>query len=77
MAAVASAGTVARENESKNSFWLRDRKWDLLFITFSVIVVPLPYLFYLAGRDIFGINDDVARNVVNGFVAIDRVIVRM
>lgn len=70
MAAVASAGTMTRDKSKEKTFWLRDRKWDLLFITFSVIVVPLPYLFYLAGRDIFGINDDVARNVVNGFVAI-------
>lgn len=54
----------------QNSFWLRSKKWDLLFITFSVIVTPLPYLFYLLGRDMFGINDDVSRNLVNGFVAI-------
>ena len=55
---------------SQNSMWLRDKKWDLLFITFSVIVVPLPYLFYLFGRDMLGINDDLSRNLVNGFVAV-------
>ncbi|QPC81133.1 hypothetical protein G4Y79_15630 [Phototrophicus methaneseepsis] len=69
MAAIAS-GNAVRTSEEKQSFWLRDRKWDLLFITFSVIVVPLPYLAYLFGRDVFGISDDVARNVVNGFVAV-------
>ena len=57
MAAVASAGTITRDKPKEKSFWLRDRKWDLLFITFSVIVVPLPYLFYLAGRDVFGITE--------------------
>lgn len=56
--------------EQSQSFWLRDKKWDLLFITLSVIVVPLPYFTYLIGRDWFGINDDLSRNLVNGFVAI-------
>ncbi|MCU0511894.1 MAG: hypothetical protein MUE40_04910 [Anaerolineae bacterium] len=59
-----------RSASSTSHLWLRNRKWDLLFITFSVIVVPLPYLAYLFGRDVLGISDDVARNVVNGFVAI-------
>jgi hypothetical protein len=57
-------------SSSTNTLWLRDRKWDLLFITFSVVVVPLPYLVYLLGRDVFGMDDDFARNLVNGFVAI-------
>jgi len=55
---------------STRHLWLRDRRWDLMFITFSVIVVPIPYLVYLFARDLLGINDDVARNVVNGFVAV-------
>lgn len=55
---------------SPGSLWLRDRNWDLMFITFSVICVPLPYLVYLLLRDQFGIHDDVARNSVNAFVAI-------
>ena len=33
----------------QRSFWLRNRRWDLFFITLSVIVVPLPYLMYLLG----------------------------
>lgn len=53
----------------QNSMWLRNRRWDLMFITFSVVVVPLPYLVYLLGVH-FGMNDDVSRNLVNGFVAI-------
>lgn len=56
--------------ERRSDLWLRTRRWDLIYITFSVIVVPIPYLLYLVGRDWFGIDDDVARNVINGFVAI-------
>lgn len=58
------------ETGKKSEMWLRTRRWDLMFITFSVIVVPLPYLVYLFARDNFAIADDVARNMVNGFVAV-------
>lgn len=54
---------------SEKSFWLRSRRWDLIFISFSVILVPLPYIFYLIGIQ-FGLDPDVSRNVINGFVAI-------
>jgi len=40
-----------------------------MFITLSVIFVPLPYLVYLLLVRL-GVADDVSRNVVNGFVAI-------
>jgi hypothetical protein len=62
----ASTNTIS----STNNLWLRDKRWDLLFITLSVIVVPIPYLVYLFGRDTLGINDDVARNIVNIFVGV-------
>lgn len=51
------------------SLWLRSRRWDLLFITFSVIFVPLPYIVYLVFVQ-FGVENDLSRNIVNGFVAI-------
>lgn len=57
------------EQRTQSGLWLRSRSWDLVFITFSVVLVPLPYLFYLLMVQ-FGVNDDVSRNVVNGFVAI-------
>ncbi|MBL8134939.1 MAG: hypothetical protein JNL42_23995 [Anaerolineae bacterium] len=53
----------------ESSLWLRNRNWDLIFISLSVILVPLPYLFYLLMVQL-GVNADVSRNVVNGFVAI-------
>mgnify|MGYP005842582963 CR=1 FL=1 len=68
--AVLSVDNRTSVKTSRQDNWLRDKKWDLLFITFSVIVVPLPYLVYLFGRDILGIDDDTSRNMVNGFVAI-------
>lgn len=65
---VAISQNSSNETIERDSLWLRNRKWDLLFITFSVIVVPLPYLVYLLARDSLG--DDFSRNLVNGFVAI-------
>lgn len=61
--------TANAQPRNQESFWLRDKKWDLLFITFSVVVVPLPYLLYLIAVE-FGVEPDVSRNTVNGFVAI-------
>ncbi len=55
--------------ESEPGLWLRSRNWDLMFIMLSVIFVPLPYVVYLLFVQ-FGINPDVSRNVVNGFVAV-------
>jgi hypothetical protein len=70
MAVISSVNSGASAASSSKTLWLRDRKWDLLFITFSVVVVPLPYIMYLLGRDMFGLQDDVSRNLVNAFVAI-------
>jgi hypothetical protein len=53
----------------RSNLWLRSRNWDLLFITLSVVLVPLPYLFYLLGLNL-GLTEDVSRNLVNGFVAV-------
>jgi hypothetical protein len=70
MAVISGGNTRASAASSSKTLWLRDRRWDLLFITFSVVVVPLPYIVYLLGRDLFGLQDDVSRNMVNAFVAI-------
>ncbi|MFQ3646703.1 MAG: hypothetical protein SNJ54_00535 [Anaerolineae bacterium] len=70
MAVISGVNTGASAASSSKTLWLRDRRWDLLFITFSVVVVPLPYIVYLLGRDMFGLQDDVSRNMVNAFVAI-------
>ena len=53
----------------KSNYWLRNKRWDLLFITLSVVVVPLPYVMYLLGVHL-GLEDDISRNLVNTFVAV-------
>lgn len=53
----------------KGGLWLRNKRWDLLFITLSVVVVPLPYVLYLVGLQL-GLEDDFSRNLVNTFVAV-------
>jgi len=58
------------QSDTQSNLWLRDKRWDLIYITLSVIVVPLPYFLYLAGVSFFGFEDDFSRNLVNGFVAV-------
>jgi hypothetical protein len=55
--------------ETRAALWLHSRRWDLIFITASVALVPVPYLVYLLGVE-FGMNPDVSRNLVNGFIAV-------
>jgi hypothetical protein len=61
--------------------WLRSRGWDLTWITFSIFLVPIPYLIYLSVAslpgvfqpvaDLFGTTlDDLSRNLVNAVVAL-------
>ena len=61
--------------------WIHDRKWDLTFISLSVVLVAVPYLVYLIGTnistitqpiaDMFGTTvDSVSRNFVNAAVAL-------
>ena len=59
----------ARHDIDTGSLWLRNKRWDLFFLTLSVVVVPLPYTFYLLGVRL-GVEDDVSRNLVNFFVAV-------
>jgi len=68
--AVPMSTQAAALGQDKPSYWLRNKRWDLIFMILSVFVVPLPYIFYLIGMDVFGLHPDVSRNVVNGFVAI-------
>jgi hypothetical protein len=68
-ASTAPLSTSTTTAVPRRSLWLRDRRWDLIFITLSVIVVPLPYIFYILGVQ-FGLDDDLSRNLVNGFVAV-------
>lgn len=66
----ASLSAIPALDQDRPSLWLRNRRWDLIFMILSVLVVPLPYVFYLLGINILNLNPDVSRNIVNGFVAI-------
>ena len=50
------------------SLWLRTRRWDLTFITLSVVLVPIPYLTWLLLNQLHA-NPDDTRNAVNLLVA--------
>lgn len=65
-----SQATAIRESsQTERGLWLRSRQWDLIFITLSVLLVPTPYIFYIAGMQL-GLADDLSRNLVNGVVAV-------
>ena len=65
-----SALTMNRSRSTSDAMlWLRSQRWDLTFITLSVILVPIPYLMWL-GLNQLGINEDITRNIINGVVAL-------
>src|SRR5258708_495945 len=66
---VNAAMPQVEERVQPDGLWLRDRNWDTLFMTMSVFLVPMPYLFYLLGMR-FGVASDIARNAVNLAVAL-------
>jgi len=79
MAVAAAPATPTVERSDTSNLWLRTRRWDLMYITFSVIVVPLPYLVYLLLRAVMQNGapasemsqiDDFTRNLVNVFVGV-------
>jgi hypothetical protein len=66
---------------TRDNLWLWNRRWDLSFISLSVIMVAFPYLAYLgllaAGNSLAPMAtslgttmDDLSRNVINGLVAL-------
>src|SRR5258707_11299477 len=67
--AISSTGSHVSERVQPDGLWLRNRNWDTLFMTLSVLLVPMPYLFYLIGMSL-GLEKDVARNGVNLVVAL-------
>src|SRR3970040_2165791 len=79
MAAAAGIAVPARGSDS--GLWLKDRRWDLTFISLSIVLVASPYLVYLvivqlptlvgplaaaAGTT----PEDLSRNAVNLLVAL-------
>ena len=69
-ATTANFSSTSALDQDRPGLWLRNRRWDMIFMILSVFVVPMPYIFYLLGIRIFNLDADVSRNIVNGFVAI-------
>lgn len=72
MTATTLSSTLPRTEEQiqPEGRWLRNRNWDTIFMTLSVLLVPMPYLFYMIGWKVLGFNSDAARNAVNLTVAV-------
>lgn len=49
--------------------WINNRRWDLIFISLSVVLVPIPYLTWLLMRDVFQVESDTGRQAVNLLIA--------
>ena len=64
--AVSIGRGLAAEREAG---WIYNRKWDLAFISLSVILVPLPYLIWLLMKDVFMVESDAGRQAVNLLIA--------
>jgi hypothetical protein len=64
--AVSLGRGVAMEREAG---WIYNRKWDLAFISLSVILVPIPYLIWLLMKDVFMVESDAGRQAVNLLIA--------
>lgn len=69
MSVTTISSSVPHAEVKPEGLWLRNRNWDTLFMTLSVFLVPMPYIFYLLGMK-FGLESDVARNGVNLLVAL-------
>ncbi|GAB4163802.1 MAG: hypothetical protein Fur0021_39160 [Candidatus Promineifilaceae bacterium] len=49
--------------------WIYNQRWDLIFISMSVVLVPVPYLIWLLMRDVFQVESDMGRQAVNLLIA--------
>jgi len=76
---MAAAAVAARP--ARGSLWLKDRRWDLTFISLSIVLVASPYLVYLGLVQLPGLvgplaaaagttPEDLSRNAVNLLVAL-------
>lgn len=49
--------------------WIYNRRWDLIFISLSVALVPIPYLSWILMRDVLRVESDLGRQAVNLMIA--------
>jgi hypothetical protein len=63
-----SVPTQARQmSEGK---WINNRQWDLVFISLSVVLVPVPYLIWILMSDVLKVESDFGRQAVNLLIAV-------
>lgn len=55
--------------DRSQSQWIYNRNWDLIFISLSVVLVPVPYLVWLLMKDVFMVESDFGRQAVNLMIA--------
>lgn len=49
--------------------WIYNRRWDLVFISLSVVLVPIPYLIWILMKDVLMVESDFGRQAVNLLIA--------
>jgi hypothetical protein len=64
---VAQSSPFTSMSEGK---WLNSRRWDLVFISCSVVLVTVPYLVWLLTKNVLGLESDVGRQGVNLAIAV-------
>jgi hypothetical protein len=81
------ADTVTLESRidyAPKNLWLRNKSWDLMFISLSAILVPLPFVIFWAMNHAapfmnsilgaagvsFSWDTDASRNLINGLIAL-------
>ncbi len=65
--AVAYGSPLASMSEGK---WINNRRWDLVFISCSVVLVTVPYLIWLFMKDVLQVESDLGRQGVNLLIAV-------
>lgn len=68
-----SASAVAQSSpftSMSEGIWLNSRRWDLVFISCSVVLVTVPYLVWLLMKDVLGVESDLGRQGVNLTIAV-------
>ena len=62
-----TAGRSAAPTTSNH--WIYNPRWDLIFISFSVVLVPVPYLIWILMKDVLMVESDFGRQAVNLLIA--------
>jgi hypothetical protein len=66
---VTTLSATPRISSMSEGKWIYNRRWDLAFISLSVILVPVPYLIWLLMKDVLMVESDFGRQAVNLLIA--------